>query len=111
MRKMSYKTHEPERKENWSNGFIAFAAHPPIPRKTPCYLVGIEGCHDKEHIGWRPECGAGFHEWLLNYYRSHGPNHYHCMFCGIAKEIRYITGVNWGPRVSRDWIDRLKPNA
>jgi hypothetical protein len=87
-------------------------------RKTPCYLAGA-GCHDKEHIGWRRECGAGYHKWLLNFYRGPGvdnPNHYHCLYCGIADELTSNQAAGWPlgvfglPRekVPKDWIEKLE---
>lgn len=107
MREMQYQLYTPASK-GYDNGFIAFPPHGRIKRKTPCYLVGIEGCHDKESVRWRKECGAGVHEWLLNFYRTPaGPHHYHCLFCGVARELRFIS-LSWGPRVAKDWIEKLE---
>lgn len=109
---LEYKTHEPELKESWSNGVIAFAAHPPILRETPCYLIGIEGCHDKRHVGWIKDCGSGYHKWELNFSRSNSLWHYHCFYCGIATdknywEMRFPLFRN-GPKVPRNWIQELE---
>ncbi len=112
MEQPQYKLYTPELKESWSNGFTAFSAHPPIKRKTPCYLAG-SGCHDKEHLGWVNACGRGNHNWELNFYRHpDGPDHYHCLYCGIANDLRYDEISGWfkvkKPRVPAHWIQDLE---
>lgn len=112
---MEYKLYEPELKESWSNGFIAFAAHPPIRRKNPCYLVA-QGCHDKEHLGWQKACGNGNHRWELNFYRHHS-HHYHCLYCGIADDLSEFEvrlqslGLKRGSKVAKDWIEKLEQQS